>query len=283
MKNAKKTKKNIVKQKRTSNVNSKTERSVAKPKQNKRKRLFGIMLFWIIVLTISATIVYGAYYLYTAESLKVKNLKIENSNHYDPKKVKEVASIEPGKNMLLLNRGKIKKDITQKLPYIEDVKIKIGKNGILRIIIKERISKYVLNDKNTSKHIRVDKYGIILEEVPIENISIDELTLFGLILEKELNYGTKILETEYVKVQRFEQIEKVYKESKIEEKITSVRFENSKVILTLDYKIEVVAEEQKDLDYKMRFLKEILKEVSGRSGKIDITKEKPTFVEKIGK
>ncbi|MDD2628138.1 MAG: hypothetical protein PHD20_04575, partial [Clostridia bacterium] len=91
MKNAKKTKKNIVKQKRTSNVNSKTERSVAKPKQNKRKRLFGIMLFWIIVITISATIVYGAYYLYTAESLKVKNLKIENSNHYDPKKVKEVA------------------------------------------------------------------------------------------------------------------------------------------------------------------------------------------------
>jgi len=83
-------------------------------------------------------------------------------------------------------------------------------------------------------------------------------------------------------VQRFEKIEQVYEEAKIKEKITSVRFENSKVILTLDYKIEVVAEEQKDLDYKMKFLKEILKEVSGRSGKIDITQEKPTFVEKVG-
>ncbi len=83
-------------------------------------------------------------------------------------------------------------------------------------------------------------------------------------------------------MQRFEKIEQVYEEAKIKEKITSVRFENSKVILTLDYKIEVVAEEQKDLDYKMKFLKEILKEVSGRSGKIDITQEKPTFVEKVG-
>ncbi len=195
MKNVKKTKKNIVKQKRTSNVNNKNKRSVAKakPKQYKRKkgkmkRIFGIMLFWIIIISICAAITYGAYYLYNAETFKVKNIKIENSNHYEEEEIKETASIEQGKNMLLLNRNKIKKNIIQKLPYVEDVKIKIAKNGTLRIIITERVSKYILNDKNTSKYIKVDKYGIILEEVPVENISMEELTLFGLILEKELKF-----------------------------------------------------------------------------------------------
>ena len=251
-------------------------------KKNKVKKFFALLLFWIIILGILAGIGFGIYYIFTSDNLKMKNIKVEKTNYYSEEQVVETASIPKDTNMLLVRRRKIKNKVLKELPYIEDMKIKIGKEGTLRIVVKERTAKYVVNNKDTNEYVRVDKYGIMLEKVSAENILPEEMPLFGLSLDKEEILGKSIPETEYTKIQRFETIYQEYLNAKIDMKVTSVKFQNSKIILTLDYKTEVVTEVSENLAYKMSFLKEILKEVAGRGGRIDLTLDNPTFVEKIG-
>ena len=251
-------------------------------KKNKVKKFFALLLFWTIILAILAGVGVGIYYIFTSDNLKLKSVKIENAEYYTEEQVVEVANISKDSNMLFIRRGKIKDRILEKLPYIEQVKIKIGKEGTLRLVLIERTSKYVVNNKDTNEYVRVDKHGIMLEKVNAEDILPKEMPLFGLSLDKNEEVGKSIPETEYRKIERFETIYDVYINANIDEKVTSVKFENSKIILTLDYKTEVVTEISGNLDYKMKFLKEILKEVSGRGGRIDLTLDNPTFVEKIG-
>lgn len=260
----------------------KTEVGSKKKKKGKAKKFFAILLFWILIIGILAVLGFGGYYICKSDRLKVKNISVENSEYYTAEKIKEVASVKEGKNMLLLGRSKIKNNILKELPYIENVKIKLGKDSTLRIIVTERTSKYVVNNKDTNEYVRVDKYGIMLEKVKAEEISPDELPLFGLSLNEGEEVGKSIPETEYNKIERFEKIYENYINSGIESKVTSAKFENSKIIVTLDYKTEVVTEVSTNLEYKMKLLKEILKEVSGKGGRIDLTLDNPTFVEKIG-
>ncbi len=255
---------------------------VKKPrKKSKAKKFFAIVLFWSLVLILVSAISFAIYYICTSENFKVKNIKIENSSYYSEEEIAQVANVGKEKNMIFLNRSKIKNKILSKLPYIEEVRLKIGKEGTLRIIVVERTSEYVVNNKDTNEYVRVDKHGIMLEKVKAEDILPDEIPFFGLSLDKEEKVGKSIPETEYKKIERYKIIYNEYLESGIESKVTSVKFENSKIILTLDYKTEVVTEVSKNLEYKMKFLKEILKEVSGKSGKIDLTLDNPTFVEKL--
>ena len=266
-------------------LNKKTTRkNVNKVKKNSKiKRFFALFLFWLIILLILLGIGFGGYYIYTSDNLKVKTVKVENCEYYSSDQITKAVNVPTNKNMLLIGRRKIKNKILEEFPYIEDVKIKIGKEGTLRIILKERKSVYAISNKDTGNYLRVDKYGIMLEKIKAEDVLKDELPLFGLSLGKDEKIGEMIPETEYKKIGRFETIYQAYKNSKIEPKVTSVKFENSKIILTLDYKMEVITEPVKNLEYKMNFLREILKEVSGRSGTVDLTLDNPTFVEKLGK
>lgn len=264
--------------------NTKTTKSVKKKpkKKNKAKKFFAVMLFWILVLGILVALGFGGYFVFTSDKLKVQSVDVENSEYYTKEQVLEVANIPVGKNVLTLRKGKIKENILTTLPYIENVKIKLGKESTVRIVVTERTSKYVVNNKDTNDYIRVDKSGIMLEKVMPEDILPEELPLFGLSLNEGEEVGKSIPETEYNKIERFEKIYSAYTNSGIEAKVTSAKFENSKIILTLDYKTEVITEMSNNLEYKMKMLKEILKEVAGKGGKIDLTLDNPTFVEKIG-
>lgn len=258
-------------------------KKVKKPKKkNKIKKLFAIIIFWILILGILSAIAFGAYYIFTSDNIKAKNIIIENSTYYSEEQILEVAGIEDDANMVFLGKNKIKKRMLSELPYIEKINFKIMDKSTLKIIVTERTAKYVVNNKDTNEYVRIDKHGIMLEKVNAENILPEEIPLFGLSLDKDEKVGKVIPETEFKKIERYEIILEAYETSEIESKITSVKFENSKIILTLDYKTEVITEVVSNLEYKMKFLKEILKEVSGKSGRIDLTQENPTFVEKLG-
>ena len=265
------------KKKSSKNVSNKKHKG-----KNKVKKFFALLLFWTIILGILSGIGFGIYYLLTSDNLKLKAIKVENVTYYTEEQVVKVANIPKDSNMLFIRRGKIKDKILEELPYIENFKIKIEKEGVLRFIITERTAKYVVNNKDTNEYVRVDTYGIMLEKVKAEDILPEEMPLFGLSLDQNEEVGKSIPETEYKKIERFETIYDAYLNAKIDAKVTSVKFENSKVILTLDYKTEVVTEISENLEYKMNFLKEVLKEVAGRGGRIDLTLDNPTFVEKIG-
>lgn len=251
-------------------------------KKNKVKKFFALVVFWMMIMLVLAGIGFGIYYIFTSDNLKLKSIKVENAEYYTEEQVVKVADIPNDSNMIFIRKGKIKGKILEELPYIEKVKIKIGKEGILRLILTERTSKYVVNNKDTNEYVRVDKHGIMLEKVNAEDILPEEMPLFGLSLDKNEEVGKSIPETEYKKIERFEKIYEAYLNAKFDAKVTSVKFENSKIILTLDYKTEVITEVSENIEYKMKFLKEILKEVAGRGGRIDLTLDNPTFVEKIG-
>ena len=154
------------------------EKYIPKKKKNKVKKFFRALLFWFVILIAFSGVGFGCYYIYTSDDLKVKMIKVENSKYYTSEKVLEVADVPNNKNMLFIGKGKIKERILEELPYIEDVKIKIGKESTLRIIVTERTSKYVINNKDTNEYVKVDKYGIMLEKVKAEDILPNEMPLF---------------------------------------------------------------------------------------------------------
>lgn len=251
-------------------------------KNKKKKKILTVLLICLFIIVILAIIAFSIYYMFASEKLIAKNIKVENSEYYTEEQIIDVASTMKEKNMVFLRRSKYKKKILEELPYIEEVKLKIGKDSTLNVVVTERKAVYVANNRDTNEYVRIDKNGIMLEKVKAEDILPEEIPFFGLSLDKNEEVGKGIPETEFKKIERYEIIYKSFLEAEIESKITSVKFENSKIILTLDYKTEVVTEVFENIEYKMKFLKEILKEVSGKSGRIDLTLDDPTFVEKLG-
>ena len=263
-----------------SNIKSKQMKNKGKKKRSKIKVFFVKLLFFIILLTIIGGIGFGIYYLCTSSKFDIEKVDVIGQGKYTQEEILEVSKIPIGNNIFLTRKGIIEDKIEKKFPYIYSVKIKMSSKNSLKIIIKERERKYVAVNNETNEYIRLDKYGIILEKVLSNQVENGEMLLFGISFDDDIKLGTSITKSEVGKINNYEGIKKEYDNHKIENKITSIKFEKGNVILVLDYKLSIIISPVDNLEYRIKFLNEILKEVSGRTGEVDITKENPSFVEK---
>ena len=96
----------------------------------------------------------------------------------------------------------------------------------------------------------------------------------GLIIENISNlYKVKTEKGIYESVARGK-----FKKDEISGKITKVSFENSLTTITINDKLNIIFPNDTDLEYKMVFLKTILKSIAEDSvGVIDMTKTRPTY------
>ena len=187
------------------------------------------------------------------------------------------AGIEVGKNIFIEYFTSDKKAVTT-LPYVESIKLKLKLPNGIKIDVVERTSKYFAYDKDNNKFFSLSDDGYILEEVDINNKKNDEILLTGVTFDDEVMLGKKINDTDLSKIGIYKKIEKEFKKDEISGKITKVSFENSLTTITINDKLNIIFPNDTDLEYKMVFLKTILKSIAEDSvGVIDMTKTRPTY------
>ena len=273
-----------IKIKKTNKIGKKQVKPLKKETKKKKRgnfrRALARFVVFLFILALLSGIGFGVYYFCTSSNFKIANAKVTGQKKYTDEEILKVAKVPKGKNIFITSKNKIEKRIEDSFPYIEKVDVKITGNDTLKIVITERKKKYVAVNSETSEYIRVDKHGIILEKITSDKVESEELLLFGINFDDVIEPGDSVAKSEKSKLIQYEKIEKEYLNQKIDNKITSAKFEKGDVVLMLDYKLSVIISDKDDLEYILKFLKEILKEVSGRTGQIDMTKGNPSFVEK---
>lgn len=249
-------------------------------KINKQKKTNIRKIITVVVIALFVTFVITALiYMFTNPRFNMSKLKIKGNSIYTIDQIQEKIKVKKGSNIFVITESKIL-DNLKELPYIGDVKIDRKLPSTITINIIERKPAYLSYNKETAKYVRLSKEGIILEVLDRAEKSQDELLVFGINFDDNLIIGEKIADLEYNKIELYNRIKKEYDKYKISKEITSIKFENNTVSLVLEYNLSVIFEE-KDMSYDMSILGDILKEIEGKAGTIDMTKPDPIFTGSI--
>lgn len=245
--------------------------------KGKKKFLRGIIYFILVlfVLSLIFLIGYGIYFLRNNEKFSIKNVEVDELKNYSSEQIIEASGIAIGNNIFKISKSEVMSNIS-KLPYVKSVRVTKKLPSTVQINVIERTEKYVAYAKDSGQYVRLDNDGYVLEIIDVSKVS-ETLILFGLNFEDVIELGYKLTDTESEKLVSLERILKMYEESKIEAKITSVEFKNSQIILNLNDKLSVKLKDNSELGYKIALLKEILKEIDGKTGKLDMTQDNPIY------
>lgn len=261
--------------------NKKITKTVSKKNKGKLKRkiLRGLVYLVLIIFALSLFFLlgFGIYKLYTASRYNIGVVNVEGNVKYTVEEIKELANITLGTNINKLKTNKIEK-LVEGLSYVRDAKVVRKYPETVIIKVEEYESSFVALNKETNEYIRLTDKGVILEKCNLEDVTENELLLFGIHFDD--NLGEKIVELEQKKLQTLIDMMDKYAKENISKKITSVEFNEGDIILTLDYDIDVVMNTN-DVEYKLNLLKSILDEINGKVGTIDMTIENPIFAESI--
>ena len=254
-------------------MNKKKKSKTKSVKRKNKKNNF----FILFVLSCLILLSYFVYFFLTDNKFKITDIYVniynENIDIYD---VKINSNIKIGDNKII-SYLKLDKEKIMTNPYIKDVKVKYDLTNILNIKLTERKSIYYAYDKENNIYYLLDKDGYILKSYETINNKKDELLVYALTFDKELEFGSKINDIDLFKLEAFERIKKEF-ENRFTYKIIAVDFNNSLVRLYLKEGLEIILPNEEDLNYNLIFLNNILKEIGNAKGIIDLSLENPTFV-----
>lgn len=266
------------KQKALKNKIDKTDVVKTKIKKSKRYKVTPRFYITIILFFLIIGLAYLLIDAFTNNKFDIKSIKIIGNTTYPQTEIDQKIVNIYNENIFCINKNKIKKSLNE-YSYIYDVNLDRKLPNSLIINILERNKYYIAFNKETSEYIRLDKYGIILEKIDLNEKEDNEIVLFGINFEDEIVVSDSIKELELAKLKVYENISTKFIQKGITTKITSAEFTEDKVIITLGYNIRVIIKDDENLDYNTEFLISILKEVENKAGTIDMTKKNPTFSE----
>lgn len=109
-------------------------------------------------------------YCYNRGAL-IENIIIEGSDIYSAQQINEVAGLSKGRNMLSLREGKLRRELTRKLPYIKDVKLELQLPDTVILTIKSTMGKYIVASTTESYTLDVDgKIVSVMKQSPEEGM-----------------------------------------------------------------------------------------------------------------
>lgn len=267
------------------NNNNKEDTKVKKIKKTKgkhKKKMLRVLVYIVLVtfmLSLFFLIGFGIYYFRTSPKYKITNINFKGNSRYTKEELYEKTESVLGDNLFKISKKNIENYLSE-FPYIESIKINKKIPDTLNIIITEFTSKYFAYNIENDMYYRLNKDGIILEQAKGEEKEDSELLVFGISFDDEVKLKEKIAHTEIQKIQKFEEIYEIYLMKNIDKKITNIEFKNENVILTLDFEINVIMNNE-DIEYNIAFLKSILENLTNNSGTIDMTKPNPVYTETI--
>ncbi len=236
--------------------------------KGKRKKLAIKNILTVAVVMVFA-IVLIVFYCYNRGAL-VENIIIEGSSIYSAEEIQQAAGISKGKNMLSLRENKVRRELTEKLPYIKDVSIEYDLPDTVIVTVKATTDKYVI--VNQSGSLTLDSDRKVVSETAIEEKS-------GLFFAEGFDFqrfkSGDTYKPDGVNAERFEILEKLvtlFEESKVVETAVIDLHNTEDVKVTVDGKVAVYFGDCKSLEEKIPYASGIIKTVrkAGKTGYIDM-------------
>lgn len=251
----------------------------AKKKLSKSKKKFlrGVVyfVFAVFLLSLLFLIGYGIYFLRNDEKFNITSIEVNELDNYTSEEVILASGVELNTNIFKLSKKDVVSSV-KTLPYVKSVTVTKKLPSTILINIEERVEKYTAYAKDSGEYVRLDSEGYVLEIIDVATLS-ESLILFGLNFEDVVELGYKLTDIELEKLNSLEKIIEIYSQNQITDKITSVEFKNSYVYLNINDKLSVKLKDNSELEYKIALLKEILKEIDGKTGALDMTQENPIY------
>lgn len=94
------------------------QRAVRKHRSRQRESQTGVMGKLLIMLAVVAAIVLGV-----AIFFQVRTVEIQGNQIYSDEQVREASEVEPGDNLVMVNRIAVKANIEVNLPYVQEVSV----------------------------------------------------------------------------------------------------------------------------------------------------------------
>lgn len=232
-------------------------------------------VFVLFIISLVFLICYGIYFLRNDEKFNISSIEVNELKNYTTEDIIASSGIESDTNIFKVSKKDVEASIAT-LPYVRTVKITKKIPSTILINIEERVEKYTAYAKDSGQYVKLDSEGYVLEIVDVSKIS-ESLILFGLNFEDEIELGYRLTDIELEKLSTLEKIMIIYSYNNIQANITSVEFKNSYIYLNLNDKLSVKLKDNNELEYKMAVLKEILEEIDGKSGALDLTQENPIY------
>lgn len=244
-----------------------------KKKKTLRGLVYGILVIILLGLIIAAGFLIN--YLFTNSKFNIRKVTVSDCEKYTAEEIVNISGVKIGENIFKISKKEIISNVEQ-LPYVESCEVDRQLPQVLRLNVKERTGKYVAYAKDSGQYVRLDKTGFILEVIDVSKME-EETLMFGINFDDIIELGQCLTPLELEKFDSYERVKELYEKYNIEARITSVEFKDAHIILTLNDKLNVKLKDNKELEYKISFLKTILKELNDVSGTLDMTQENPTY------
>ena len=239
------------------------ERSVKEEKNRSTQVLFFFLILIIIGLLIG---------ILCSPAFNLSELVVENGENVTKQDIINVVNVSYGENILKQNYKMLKNYILS-LPYISDVNIRISFPDKIKIEYTEK-EQYAYIKFLDSFYV-IDKYGYLLEI--LKTVNQNELPIIYGIDVAEYSVGEKLDE---IALTKFKDIVFLLETSKLESfnyTIYEINYESiSKVkIWVKEEDIEIIYGniDKNLIGEKLVALEQMLKKLSGKKGKLDISDE----------
>lgn len=269
-KNSKKKKKNSKKKKeneqKNSNNNRKEKKKKLSAKEQKRLKTIKIVqaiIKWIILISL---LIGSIIFVMMSPIFNIVNINVSGNSKITKEEIINLSKINIGDNIYKMNLTNSKKNIKSN-SYIESVEIKRKIPNVIDITVKERTPKYMLQYGN--QMVYINSQGYILE------ISDEILKLPILIGYKTENDkivpGSRLVEEDLNKLEKVIRLMDSANSNGISDLITKINIENKEdyvIILETKGITVYLGDMEKEINEKMRYLKEILNLENGSEGEL---------------
>lgn len=243
-----------------------------KPKKSKKGLIFFLILLFIIIILII---------LMNIDICKIKHIDIVNNERVTKAQIEELANFDQYNNLFSINIIKVMEDIS-KNAYIEEVKINRIFPNTIRVTVKEKTPKYMLQIADS--YIYINNQGYMLE------VSVDKLDVPIILgFKTDLSDAKPGRRLEIDDLKQLEMIIKIVETAKANDigfyitKIDVSDIKNYTLLLENEQKT-VYLGDCSDLNTKMLYLSGILTQTKNLAGEIfldmDLNTEDAYFREK---
>lgn len=162
------------------NMSKEEERALHRDERQREKQKRLRIFYPILVLFVLAV---GLVLSFTV-FFHLNKVEVRGYSIYSENEVVSVSGVKDGDNLFLINRGKVKEHITEKLPYIGDVSVKLALPNKLIITVFETSVCCAVDNK--SEYVLLNENGKVLGTASsIDEIYKDAVLEGGKVLESE--------------------------------------------------------------------------------------------------
>ncbi len=243
------------------------KRTVRSRPRRQRENQTGVVGKLLIMLAVVAAIVLGV-----AIFFQVRTVEVQGNVIYSDEQVAEISGVEPGDNLVTVNRASVMGNIKANLPYVQDVSVGLILPDTVVVRIKESdVAGLVKADVGSEWYINT-KGRILGSTASGFNGQIIELTGFTVVAPvagQQAVASEGMAENMSAALAVLDEME----ETGLMDQITSVNAEKSyDVRLFCGEQYEIMLGGTDELDYKIWYLQEVLAALdSYQTGMIDLT------------